>query len=126
MRRQLTGQPGSDEYRQAMAQRAHYVGSVEHKDVPSFAGNPPRPRPDATICDRSLSHRQADITNWLRHGILNGHFGTLMEGDFPRYVWYQDNERVYEGRLVNREQGAYKGYPLESDEWPEGLGVDNA
>lgn len=126
MRRQLTDQPGSFESRQALAQRVYYVGSVEHKDTPSFAGNPPRPRPDASICDRSLSHRQDDITEWVRHGIRNGHFGALMEGDFPRYVWYRENETVYEGRLVNREQGAYKGYPLESDEWPDGIGGENA
>ena len=24
-------------------------------------------------------------------------------------------------RLVNRETGEYKGYPLEQDEWPDGI-----
>jgi hypothetical protein len=28
---------------------------------------------------------------------------------------------MYEGRLVNQEQGHYKGYPLTVDEVPEGL-----
>jgi hypothetical protein len=34
--------------------------------------------------------------------------------------FYQDGDTVYEGRLVNREQGQYKGYPLGEDEWPIG------
>jgi hypothetical protein len=28
---------------------------------------------------------------------------------------------VFEARLVNRGSGEYKGYPLESDEWPNGV-----
>ena len=28
---------------------------------------------------------------------------------------------VFEGRLVNRETGEYKGYPLDRDEWPRGV-----
>jgi hypothetical protein len=28
---------------------------------------------------------------------------------------------VLEGRLVNRETGEYKGYPLGRDEWPAGI-----
>ena len=28
---------------------------------------------------------------------------------------------VFEARLVNRESGSYKGYPLDSDEWPKGI-----
>ena len=28
---------------------------------------------------------------------------------------------VFEGRLVNRETGDYKGYPLAQDEWPAGI-----
>jgi hypothetical protein len=43
------------------------------------------------------------------------------DGEFPRYVWYKDSGTVYEARLVNREQGSYKGYPLEPAEWPPGI-----
>ena len=28
---------------------------------------------------------------------------------------------MFEGRLVNREKGQYKGYPLDRDEWPAGI-----
>lgn len=47
--------------------------------------------------------------------------GTPWEGDFPRYVWYKHGDTVFEGRLVNRETGEYKGYPLHGDEWPDGI-----
>ena len=99
-----------------------YVGSPEHKDKPSFAGQP-RPRTDASICDQRLNSAD-EITEWLRVAIGKGAFGRLWEGNvpqFPRYVWYKDGDIVYEGRLVNQELGQYKGYPLEREEWPLGI-----
>ena len=96
--------------------RSRYVGSPEHKDFRSFAGQP-RPRADASICDQRLSSAD-EITDWLRHAIQQGAVSEYWEGTFPRYVWYKDGETVYEGRLINRELGEYKGYPLERDEWP--------
>ena len=44
-----------------------------------------------------------------------------MEGDFPRYAWYKNGTDLYEARLVNRDNGQYKGFPLERFEWPEFL-----
>ena len=99
-----------------VANTSRYVGSPEHKDAPSFAGQP-RPRADASICDQRLESAE-EITLWLREAIRKGAFGRLWEGRFPRYVWYKDGETVYEGRLLNRELGEYKGYPLEREEWP--------
>jgi hypothetical protein len=103
-----------------VANRARYIGSPEHKDTPSFSGNP-RPRADASICDRRLAQDLDQVANWLKSAILDGHVSEYWEGEFPRYVWYRDGDTVYEGRLVNREAGSYKGYPLGSSEWPEGL-----
>jgi len=103
-----------------VANRARYIGSPEHKDAPSFAGQP-RPRANASICDRSLAQNQAQITRWLRRAIRRGQVSGFWEGEFPRYVWYRNDDIVYEGRLVNREAGWYKGFPLEQDQWPEGL-----
>ena len=105
---------------QVLANRARYVGSPEHKDMPSLSGAP-RPRADASICDRRLSQDFDTVATWLRSAILDGHFSEYFEGDFPRYVWFRDGETAYEGRLVNREAGWYKGYPLGPSEWPEGL-----
>jgi hypothetical protein len=50
-----------------------------------------------------------------------GNTGDLWEGDFPRYVWCQHEDVIYEGRLSNPGLGQYKGYPLEADEHVEGL-----
>lgn len=102
------------------ANRAHYVGSPEHKDAPSFAGAP-RPRADASICDRRFASDFEQVNHWLRQAIRLGNVSDFWEGDFPRYVWHQDQEIVYEGRLVNREAGSYKGYPLGFSERPQGL-----
>jgi hypothetical protein len=103
-----------------LAGRARYVGSPEHKSGPSFAG-PPKPRGDASLCDRSLNQAQPRVTSWLRRALRQGTVGAPWEGDFPRYVWHREGEVVFEGRLTNREAGEYKGYPLLQDEWPEGL-----
>jgi hypothetical protein len=110
------GTPPPDVDLALVARNSRYLGSPEHKDAPSFAGQP-RPRADASICDQRLNDAE-EITRWLRIAINKGAFGRLWEGDFPRYVWYKAGETVYEGRLINRELGEYKGYPLERDEWP--------
>lgn len=102
-----------------LAARAHYVGSSEHKTYPSFAGRPAL-RADASKCDPKLTSAE-EITQWLKEAILAGSCGSLFEGDFPRYVWLKHDGVVYEGRLVNRELGQYKGYPLAPHEYPKGL-----
>ena len=104
----------------ALADRVRYVGSPEHKDVPSFAG-PPRLRADASCCPRDLTGNLERIHAWLKEAIRSGAVGAPWEGGFPRYVWYKYRTTVFEGRLVNRETGEYKGYPLRRDEWPAGI-----
>ena len=91
----------------ALADRVMYVGSPEHKDIPSFVGQP-RLRGDASRCR-------------LRSSIRRGATGAPWEGELPRYVWYKFGATMFEGRLVNREAGTYKGYPLNEDEWPNGI-----
>jgi hypothetical protein len=104
---------------EALAARARYVGSSEHKSFPSFAGNP-KLRADASKCDPSLTDPD-EITEWLREGIEDGLIGAPWEGEFPRYVWRVVDGVCYAGRLVNRDAGTYKGYPLDADEGPEGV-----
>lgn len=77
-------------------------------------------RADASKCDPKLGSQET-LTAWLRKAIESGAVGGLWEGDFPRYVWSVQDAICYEARLVNRELGQYKGYPLHRDEWPEGL-----
>src|ERR1044072_3664225 len=106
-RKIISSPPGVDLAR--VAERVAYVGSPEHKDSPSFAGHP-RPRADAAICDRDLANAQTELTEWLRDAIRRGAVGGPWEGDFPRYVWRKQGKTVYEGRLVNRGLGHYKGF----------------
>ena len=98
-----------------LANRVEYVGSPEHKAVPSFVGQP-RLRADASCCPPEIS--QYTARKWLRTAIRRGAVGTLWEGGFPRYVWHKEGDLVFEGRLVNREAGTYKGYPLQREDWP--------
>ena len=114
--------PGTD--LEDLARRAVYIGSPEHKDVPSFAGQP-RLRADASCCPREIKDRNL-VCRWLRCAIRRGATGGPWEEGFPRYVWYKDGDTVFEGRLVNRGAGSYKGYPLDMDEWPEGIEVIHA
>lgn len=100
----------------ALADRVEYVGSPEHKDFPSFAGSP-HPRADASCCPRDIRDQVA-VSEWLRTAIRRGAVGAPWEAGFPRYVWFKRDDVVFEGRLVNREQGTYKGYPLNRQEWP--------
>lgn len=97
-----TPPPGID--LDGLAMRADYVGSVEHKDTPSFVARQPRPRPDASICPRELAHDPDRVVAWLRQGLRSGQVGHW-EGEFPRYVWYVVDEVCYEARLTNAVQG---------------------
>jgi hypothetical protein len=115
------GAPPANVNLAAVAGRIQYIGSVYHKDLPSFAGSVPRHRPDASICPRRLAWLQVDIQEWLREAVRHGHCSALWEGDFPRYVWHRDGSTTYEARLINSQTGEYKGYPLESDEHVRGL-----
>jgi hypothetical protein len=102
-----------------LAARASYIGSPEHKSYLSAAG-PGRLRSDASQCDPALG-AASTFTEWLREGLRSGRVGAPWEGDFPRYVWHVHDGICYEGRLVNRTTGEYKGFPLIPEEWPSGL-----
>jgi hypothetical protein len=97
---------------------AKYVGSVEHKKSPSFAGQP-RPRADASICPDYLAKKQGKVTGWLKEAIRKGSVSNWWEGNFPRYVWYKSENTVFEARLINKVNGEYKGWPLNHNEWPD-------
>lgn len=97
-----------------------YIGSPEHKSYPSFAGQP-RLRSDATPCPKHI-HDAQRITAWLREGILAGHVSAYMDhGRFPRYVWSRIDDQWFEARVVNSEQGTYKGYPVTESDIPRAL-----
>lgn len=119
-RRRKIGVPPATVDLDALAERVRYVGSPEHKNMPSFAG-PPRLRADASCCPREMTRNPECINEWLREAFRSGAVGAPWEGEFPRYVWYKYGDTVFEGRLVNRGTGEYKGYSLARDEWPAGI-----
>lgn len=109
--------PGTDLATVAAASR--YVGSVYHKDTPSFAGMP-RPRPDATICPRHLANCHTMVERWLRDAIKAGRSGAWERG-FPRYVWHRVDGVVFEARQGSPGSGTYHGYPLKPEHRVTGL-----
>jgi len=103
-----------------IAMRSRYVGSPEHKSYPSFAGSARLRIADASKCDPKFVD-PVPLTAWLRESIRSGRFGGPWEGSFPKYVWFVDDGTCYEARLVNRDNGDYKGYSLVPGQYPQGL-----
>ena len=77
-----------------VADRVAYQGSPEHKDVPSFAGQP-RLRADASCCPREIVDPKM-VCGWLRSAIRHGATGAPWEGGFPRSVWYKEGGTLFE------------------------------
>lgn len=93
---------------------AVYAGSPEHK-LPSA-------RSDATLCPSDLNGVQPELTTSVKDAIARGQVGGMIEGQFPRYIWYHTAAgRYFEGRLTNQSLEYYKGYPIGSDEFPPEL-----
>ena len=112
----------------ALAARASYVGSKEHKAMRWWGGLPGvrfgrdgRPsrqkREKSTICDLVTKEDRERATTWVRAAIESAQF-TFLEGDqdFPKHIWYQADARGWFGFCVNSAAGEYKGWPLEEDE----------
>jgi hypothetical protein len=100
-----------------VAEKAHYVGSSEHKDYQSDAG-PPALRSDAARCDPRYTDFES-ITRALREAIRRRCSGAHFEGEFPRHVWGWLDGELYEARLINRARGWYKAWPIEEAERPK-------
>lgn len=101
--------PGVDVDLAKLADEVSYIISTEHKDYLTSAG-PGNLRSDATACPRDIDRLQAE--NWLKGAVRAGHVSAACDGGFPRYVWKQVGDRVFEARLSNAGLGQYKGYPL--------------
>lgn len=117
---------------EALAERAMYVGSGDHKDCPNFTGSfhPRRGAmtfeqseeqgvedPDCTICPRRWANQQAAATALLRSAIREGNFvaSPADPSRMPDRVWAQDPDRpqiVYEARRLSAPDAGYKAYPL--------------
>lgn len=123
--------------KQALAARAIYEGSPEHKVVRWWGGRPAafvdeqgrtrRSNPNAqltTPCPLTTEQDRSLATAWLRAAIAAGQYRFVEgHGEFPRYVWYQDDQgRCWKGRAINVALGTYKGWPISEDEY-RALGI---
>ena len=70
-KRRICVPPGTD--LDVLADRVTYVGSPEHKDFPTFAGQP-RLRGDASRCPREITDREM-VRGWLCSSIRRGATG---------------------------------------------------
>jgi hypothetical protein len=102
---------------QLAAGKARYVGSPYHRSPGSKAG-PVAQRVGLTSrCPPSWTNVEA--TRVLRVAITEARVSMIWERGFPRYVWYLDDDVLYEARLTNSGNGEYHAYPLEDRwQWP--------
>lgn len=99
-----------------------YVGSPYHKRYASRWGIP-APLSDKTECPPEVEPERAAATlaSEIEVAIAAGRCSRLRDGEWPRYAWGRTSfltetgdplEVVWEARIVNRDQGAYKAYPV--------------
>lgn len=107
-----------------MAKRVIFQGSAVHKSVHTWLGNPQLiPKANRSVCPehwRTEEDRLA-LEKELKQAIAAGKVSSYHEGEFPKQVWCVIGGQAYEGYLIGRGQGTYKGYPLDEEEWPPGL-----
>ena len=114
--------------RRALAARARYEGSDEHKDVRWWGGLPRarqlrggrigRPgKQTTTVCPLVTKQDRRRATEWVRNAIIAGQY-RFVESDqnFPKKIWYEADGRIWYGYCFNSVSGEYKGWPIEEDE----------
>lgn len=111
-RRSIATPPPAQGVLDTVAERTRYEGSAEHKSYPSPAGTP-RLRTDATRCDPGLGYDRDRFTEILRAAVRRGCVSSVFDGEFPRYAWGWLEGRLFEARLINRDEGTYKAYELD-------------
>lgn len=114
--------PASQEL-QALANKAVYLGSAEHKRAPWEDLRPNVKSADASVCPNSIRSRR-EATGMLRAAILAGNIDSTQQGGMPRRVWYKGEKGIFEARLTDRadpESGKPAGYKAWPEDDPENL-----
>ena len=120
--------------REALAARARYAGSSEHKDKKWWGGLPSakqlpgggvgrRGKQHTTLCPLTTDADRDRATEWVRQAIANGQY-KFHEGDkeFPKKIWHRADGRIWFGLCFNQGSGEYKGWPVEEQERREVFG----
>jgi hypothetical protein len=113
--------------REALADKAEYVGSPHHTDIPKL-GRLAAPRrgavtiaeakeadqePDCTLCPRKWAKNPEGVQELLKEAIRLGQYVEPQYG-FPARVWARDPDdpkQIYEGKS-EPDTGEYHGFPL--------------
>lgn len=119
----LLSQPERD----ALASRACYEGSCEHKDRSWWGGLPhagARRGRLTTICFLTTDEERQEATEWVQRAIGAGQYKFVRgDQDFPKHVWSRDQSgQVWYGRCRNPASGEYKGWPIGEEERREIFG----
>jgi hypothetical protein len=111
---------------QEAAERARYVSSPYHRPRGSLLGKSVgRKWLHASKCD--VKWTRAEANRALKDSIIAGTVSAAWIDGFPRCVWYQDDDVLYEARLSNRGLGDYHAYPLEDrGQWPKNFRLNLA
>lgn len=95
-------------------------GKREHKALPIHPSygleSAAHKRSDSSRCDPKITREQAEQA--LREAIQLGNVSTEFQDNFPAYVWGRVDGQFYAARLINREAGHYKAWPIEEAELP--------
>lgn len=121
--------------RRALAGRATYAGSPEHKDERWWGGLPMarqlpggkvgrRRKRTTTLCPLTTEEERLQAVGWVRSAIANGQYRFFeSDQDFPKKIWHRAAGKIWYGLICNPGKGEYKGWPIEDAEWREVFGT---
>ena len=118
----------SEAQRRALAARARYEGSSEHKDKRWWGGLPAagqlpggrvgrRGKQTTTVCPLTSIEDRDRATEWLQRAIRAGQYRFVeTDQDFPKKVWCHERGQTWFGLCINTKSGEYKGWPIDEEE----------
>ncbi len=71
----------------------------------------PQNKPGKASCPLYLQKNPNLVQQWLRNAIRRGNFGEF-DHEFPRVVWHQEEDQLFEARQSGRGSCEYHGFPL--------------
>ena len=113
--------PASPSEHDALAARASYLGSREHKAKRSWLGLPGAGARakwlKTTVCQLTDPQDRSRATAWIQGAIRARQYKFVSgDKDFPKHVWFEHNGRIWYGRCTNPVSGEYKGWPISEEE----------